>query len=146
GAVLGDRKVPSSWPMWALWLSHLNATGLTGTDNPALRKKIWQAAHYLLVSGQPTASRALCEHIHSEWARSLGLEHRDSLSCAHYLAYALADLGDLNRARRIGEQTLALRQQTLGDDHEDTLDSASDLAVITSRLGQPQHALAMHRD
>ena len=45
-------------------------------------------------------------------------------------------LGDLQAARELDEDTLARRRRVLGEDHPDTLTSASNLAADLCALGE----------
>ena len=53
------------------------------------------------------------------------------------LAVDLTDLGEYQAARELGEDTLA-RRRILGDDHPDTLTSASNLAASLRRANKRQ--------
>jgi hypothetical protein len=53
------------------------------------------------------------------------------------LAVARRNLGDLQGARDLHEQTLAARRRVLGADHPDTLLSMSNLATVRHNLDEP---------
>ena len=48
--------------------------------------------------------------------------------------------------REPDEDTLARRRRVLGEDHPDTLASASNLAMLLDRLGEPQAARELNED
>jgi hypothetical protein len=52
------------------------------------------------------------------------------------LANSLWGLGEYRQARALDEDTLARRRRVLGDDHPDTLASASNLANSLRGLGE----------
>jgi hypothetical protein len=52
----------------------------------------------------------------------------------------------LPAARRLAQDTFDRRRQILGEDHPDTLRSASNLAAILSRMGKMQAARNLERD
>jgi hypothetical protein len=52
----------------------------------------------------------------------------------------LRKLGEYERARQLDEDTLARRRRVLGDDHPDTLTSASNLAADLTNLGEHERA------
>ena len=56
------------------------------------------------------------------------------------LAADLRELGDHQAARELDEGTLARRRRVLGEDHPDTLRSASDLVRDIEALGEHQVA------
>jgi hypothetical protein len=62
------------------------------------------------------------------------------LTVAHYLAWALRDMGRYAEARELDEDTLARSRRVLGDDHRDTLNSANNLAYDLRSLGEYQAA------
>jgi hypothetical protein len=50
------------------------------------------------------------------------------------LANVLYDQGDLDRARRLYERALSIREARLGADHPDTARSRKDLAAVVAAL------------
>ena len=68
--------------------------------------------------------------------RVLGPDHPDTLTSINNLTETRRDLGDLEGARDLHEQTLAGLQRMLGDDHPDTLNSMYNLAEIRRELGE----------
>jgi hypothetical protein len=62
------------------------------------------------------------------------------LRSATQLAADLRDLGEVQAARDLDQDTLDRKRQVLGEDHPDTLTSASNLALDLRILGQPSDA------
>jgi hypothetical protein len=56
------------------------------------------------------------------------------------LGSTLRDLGDLDSARELLEQTLAARQRVLGSDHQSTLMAMNSLALTRRAFGDLQGA------
>jgi Tetratricopeptide repeat len=64
----------------------------------------------------------------------LGAEHPDTLGSMDSVAETFRDLGDLQGARELHEQTLAARRRVLSPDHPDTLRTMNSLTRIQRRL------------
>ena len=59
----------------------------------------------------------------------------ETLEAARMVAQILSGLGDYQQARTLDEDTLARRRRVLGEDHPDTLISATNLAPDLSAVG-----------
>ncbi|HWR47668.1 MAG TPA: tetratricopeptide repeat protein [Pseudonocardiaceae bacterium] len=70
----------------------------------------------------------------------LGDDHPDTLESAANVVGALWGLGQYERARRLGEDTLTCCRRALSDDHPDTLRSVHRLAVVLASLGEHDQA------
>jgi hypothetical protein len=70
-------------------------------------------------------------------------DHPRSLDRAHDRAAELAERGEYRQARELGEDTLARRRRTLGDDHPDTLTNVRHLAADLRALGEPERSAAL---
>jgi Tetratricopeptide repeat len=66
----------------------------------------------------------------------------DKVSADRRTAAELRELGEYQQARELDEDALARRRRVLGDDHPDTLASASNLATDLRALGQPAESQA----
>jgi hypothetical protein len=66
--------------------------------------------------------------------RVLGEDHPQTLVAADSLADTLRELGQYERARELGEDTLARMRRVLGEDHPRTLRAADSLAPAGSTL------------
>src|ERR1700760_398249 len=98
--------------------------------------------------------------------RDLGEDHPDTLAAADRLAGSLRAVGgdpeplttmrrmasshphrgDHQAARELGEDTLARRRRVLGEDHPDTLASASGLAISLRAVSERQAARELDED
>lgn len=65
---------------------------------------------------------------------TLGADHPETLEAADDLVDALIDLGAMQAARDIGEDTFTRRTRAFGADHPDTLDTANKLVVVLAGL------------
>ncbi|MGF7236413.1 MAG: FxSxx-COOH system tetratricopeptide repeat protein [Frankia sp.] len=71
---------------------------------------------------------------------TVGPNHHYALTCTTSLASALADLGDVTRARAMEEESLPRIQAVLGDDHPHALMCAANLALDLRALGRVEEA------
>ncbi|MEU0040762.1 FxSxx-COOH system tetratricopeptide repeat protein, partial [Streptomyces sp. NPDC006333] len=144
----GDPQSPADWPAWASLTAHLTAPHVATViaDRAELRPTLTKAAHFLIRSGLPRTAHDLSTALHKAWSTDLGPDHPDALTCAQYVGHATVDLGDLNKAHLIIEDTFARRRRVLGADHPDTLHSANDLAVTLVYLGEYAEARRMQED
>jgi hypothetical protein len=137
-AVSSDPDDPASWPTCALLTSHLQALlsrGLTTSEGPPqFRDLLLQSLRYLFVTGHYQTVVTLAGDTCRTWERSLGRDHRDTLTATNSLAAALHKLGNNVSARELDEDTLRRRQRVLGADHRDTLISANGLAAVLRAL------------
>jgi len=65
-----------------------------------------------------------------------------TLATAGNLAYTLAELGELQAARELAEETAARHRQVYGDDHRETMWSISVLIGVLKAAGDDARALA----
>jgi hypothetical protein len=141
-----DPANPATWPRWAQLMPHLLAVGLTATQNSALRWMAANACCYLLSRGETRAGHDLASDLHQHWLGRLGANERQSLAAAHYLAWALRDLGHYAAARDLDQDTLDRKRRVLGEDHQSTLTSANSLANDLRGLGDLQAARDLDQD
>ena len=141
-----DPGNPVSWPRWAQLMPHLLAADLAATGRRELRWMAYNACWYLLARGDTRTAHVLAAGLHQQWRDRLGDDHGRTLTAAHYLAWALRDMGRYAEARELDEDTLARNRRVRGDDHPDTLVSASALAVDLNNLGEYQAARELTED
>ena len=149
---------PETLPRWQQLAPHvLVATSADRHPEPddalAVRTSLLldRLARYRWTRGEPTGSenersRQLDEQLLHTRRRTLGEDHPDTLTAAHWLAVDLSHLGEHEQARALAEDTLTRRRRTLGPDHPDTLKSAYRLAVDLYELGEHQQACALDDD
>ena len=142
----GDTSNPVTWPRWAQLMPHLLAADLAATDTRDLRWMACNACGYLLARGDTRTAHVLAAGLHRQWRDRLGDDHENTLAVAHYLAWALRDMGRYAEARELDEDTLARCRRVLGDDHPNTLASATNLAVDLRGLGEYQAARELDED
>jgi Tetratricopeptide repeat/Domain of unknown function (DUF4062)/NB-ARC domain len=142
----GDPGNPVTWPRWAQLMPHLLAADLAATDRRELRWMACDACSYLLARGDTRTAHVLTTDLHQQWRDRLGEDHEDTLTAAHYLAWALRAMGRYAAARELDEDTLARYRRVLGGDHPSTLASASNLALDLRNLGEYQAAHELDED
>jgi hypothetical protein len=142
----GDMGNPVTWPRWAQLMPHLLSAGLAATDRRELRWMACDACWYLLARGDTRTAHVLAADLHQQWRDRLGDDHANTLTVAHYLAWALRDMGRYAEARELDEDTLARYRRVLGDDHLSTLGSATALAFDLSNLGEHRAARELDED
>ena len=127
-----------------------------GEDHPDTLASADALAVSLRAAGEYQAARELDEDTLARRRRVLGEDHPDTLASADGLAVSLRAVGghpgtltsvsslaasvghpgEYQAARELGEDTLARRRRVLGEDHPDTLASASNLVMILGRVGE----------
>ncbi|MGH3833207.1 MAG: FxSxx-COOH system tetratricopeptide repeat protein [Pseudonocardiaceae bacterium] len=152
GAVPADdpQDNSSAWPAWRLLLPHvLVATDTYRTLTDVEEDVAWllaRAAAYLQIRGELAPARPLLERARDLRRSVLGEDHPDTLQTASGLSFNLWELGQHERARELGEDTLARCRRVLGEDHPDTLRAASFLAGTLGELGRYERAGELGED
>jgi hypothetical protein len=142
----GDEHDPAFWPGWARILPHLLAADPESSSNPELRDLACRAAWYLYHRGQPQEASLFADHLHLAWRDALGPDDPHTLRMASALLRSLTYVGPYDRARDLGEDTLARSRRTFGDDHPDTLRAAHLLSSCLHHLGAFQQARHLNED
>ena len=78
--------------------------------------------------------------------RELGPEHPDTLQSRHTMAVGFFNLGRVQDAVWLNEETLRIRERVLGAEHPDTLHSRNDLASGYYHLGRVVEAVWHYED
>ena len=86
------------------------------------------ACWYLLARGDTRTAHDLAATCASTGATGSAMTTSTRWRLPRYLAWALRDMGRYAEARDLDQDTLARRRRVLGEDHPDTLASASNLA------------------
>jgi tetratricopeptide (TPR) repeat protein len=142
----GDPVNPVTWPRWAQLMPHLLAADLVATDTRGLRWMACNACMYVIARGDTRTAHDLAAELHQDWRGRLGDDHENTLAVAHYLAWALREMGRYAEARKLDEDTLDRKRRLLGDDHPTTLASANNLAWDLRELGEYQAARELDED
>jgi tetratricopeptide (TPR) repeat protein len=103
-----------------------------------------QAGVYLWSRGRYRQALTLQGEALAGLRKALGNDHPHTMHSMHNLALTRRELGDLQGARELFEQTLAARRRVLGDDHPHTLGSMSHLAETRRDLGDLRGARDLH--
>ena len=127
----------------------LTAAAIAAT-NPqgSLMKAITHYNHRLdsINVDDPVALRGELAHheaIHSQVAKTLGVEDPSVLGFVNNLAIGYSVLGRAQEAVDLGKRALEIRERVLGPEHPDTLSSQSNLAIGYRALGRAQEAVEL---
>jgi transcriptional regulator with XRE-family HTH domain/tetratricopeptide (TPR) repeat protein len=142
----GDPPNPATWGRWAQLMPHVLAADLATTDNPALRQLVRRGCWYLIERGDARTPLEIMSNLRQQWRERLGQDHEHTLMAAHYLGWALLEMGRYAEARDLNQDTLARRRGVLGEDHPDTLNSAHNLALVLRMLGEVRAARDLDHD
>jgi hypothetical protein len=142
----GDSGNPVTWSRWAQLMPHLLAADLGATSNPALRWTAGDACWYLLARGDSRTAYDFARLLRQLWQERLGEDDQHTMVIAHYLGWALRDLGRYTEARDVHQDTLNHKRRVLGEDNPSSLNSASDLATDLSLLGEVAAARDLEQD
>ncbi len=109
----GDPPNPATWTRWAQLIPHVLAADLAATDSPALRELVRRACWYLIERGDARTPRDIISNLRQQWRDRLGEDHEHTLMAAHYLAWALLEMGRYAESRDLNQDTLARRRRVL---------------------------------
>jgi tetratricopeptide (TPR) repeat protein len=145
---LGDVGLVDSAPDGSLVINRLVARFVQGAGQdeaarPAAEQAMAAIAAELNDSGVPGAMLPFQPHLRALVAGALGRRDALAAALAHELGNHLRIMGDMAAARQLYEQALAIREQALGPDHVDTLESRNRLASILSVQGDQPGARAL---
>ncbi len=141
----GDPEDPGTWPGWARLLPHLLAADPAPDCSLSVRVVGVSAAWYLIMRGDSQAGLDLARLFYNSASGSPD-EEQISLGAGNAVATALVRLDRLGEARQVGGDVLGRARQLNGQDHPNTLASATTLAVILREAGDVQAARDLDTD
>ncbi|WP_454936058.1 tetratricopeptide repeat protein, partial [Actinomyces oris] len=94
--------------------------------------------------GMPHLALALTDSV-TRAGDTLGSDHPSTLASRNNLAYAYQDVGKLDEAITLYEQTLEDHTRILGPDHPSTLASRNNLAYAYQDAGRLNDAITLHK-
>ena len=121
----GDPAEPVDLARWARLMPHLLAADLAATGNADLRTLACDAVLLPAIARRYRSAHNLASDLHLQWRQRLGADHSDTLSIVHYLASALREMGRYTDARDLDQDILDRERRLRGNDHPNTLISAS---------------------
>lgn len=145
-ALRGDPENPADWADYALLAPHVLATAPQADRDPAGRRAILDTVRYLHARGNSQAVRDVCTPLVERWRSELGADHPDTLVAASRLLFDLIPVGEVEAARRLGEDTLQRCRTVLGPDHATTLGAAAGLTLALAQLGEAPSARVLGED
>jgi len=129
-----------------------------GPDHPETISVINTLATSYAAVDRADESEKLFDEALSTQQRLAGVNHPSSLGIKSNLAWTLynvamqQDFGKsdaskrrLERARDLGEQVLQARSRVLGEEHQDTLSSMNNLALVYTQLGPVDKAIELNK-
>mmetsp|Transcript_105677 Transcript_105677/g.328159 ORF Transcript_105677/g.328159 Transcript_105677/m.328159 type:complete len:963 (+) Transcript_105677:95-2983(+) len=115
-------------------LSLLRTRCMPATEHTTELDMYWRLkdnlARMLRESGDLTGAESYFRSLHQEMEERLGRGSVTSLHCLNQLAVTLQKRDRLDEALEVHRNCLTRRRQVLGPKHEDTLQSASNMAVL----------------
>ncbi|MEU4443473.1 tetratricopeptide repeat protein [Actinosynnema sp. NPDC050801] len=121
-AVAGaDPNLPADWPAFQSVLPHGQALDHTDRDTDDLGVLANELGRYVQDQGDATTAIALHTRAERGYGRLHGRDHLYTLTARNNLAYAYTAAGDLERAIRLYQATLADAERVLGPDHPKTV-------------------------
>ncbi|WP_411832365.1 protein kinase domain-containing protein [Pseudoxanthomonas mexicana] len=122
-----------------------HAATLPGNDPVRVRLELAQA-QLVSASGDRAAGKALRQALLERLVAQHGERDPMVLEVRNDLAASQRALGEMQEARANMESVLATRRETLGADHEDTLNAQGNLAVLRMMGGEKKGALELQRE
>ncbi|MDR0849239.1 MAG: tetratricopeptide repeat protein [Propionibacteriaceae bacterium] len=112
-------------------------------DSKEFLATVHRVASVAIEHEDPFTTIALADY-QTDLMRVLGADHPDTLTSRHNLAAAYESAGDVGKAIRLFEETLADKLRVLGADHPDTLTSRNNLAGAYRSAGDVGKAIPLH--
>ncbi|RKT56508.1 FxSxx-COOH system tetratricopeptide repeat protein [Saccharothrix australiensis] len=141
---------PAVWPWWRQLLPHVLEATAAGRAPDAIADSaswlLYAAGTYLAARGEPRQAVVLQERAYGDTRGRLGADDTDTLSMAAGLADTLREAEDYERARVLGEDTLARLKKVSGDDDPTTLMAATNLANVLQWMGEGDQARRLNED
>ena len=146
----------STWPIWQQLLPHVLTVAQPhdehgeddedDEDDEAINYLLYRAAAYQQWRGALRAARPLWERLYQRRLRGGEADTRTRSKPPEASGNSCACWASTSRPATLDEDTLTRCRRVLGDDHPDTLASASNLARDLSGLGDYQQARTLDED
>jgi tetratricopeptide (TPR) repeat protein len=144
----GDPDETQHWPLHAEIGPHIRPAGLIEAGGNEARRVVLDQMRYLFRIGDYEGSRELGEATLPVWSApaqqgGLGPDHEFTLIANRHYADALRQVGEIDEARRIDEETLKRLRESpeFGVEHEHTLYIANSVGVDLRISGEYRKAL-----
>ncbi|MFI6903681.1 FxSxx-COOH system tetratricopeptide repeat protein [Nonomuraea sp. NPDC050394] len=142
----GDPEDPAGWAAWSRMVPHLFAVAPDASGDHDLREMACDAGWYLIERGEAQASARFSAQLYSQWQKTLGPRHAQTLAAARDLARALREQGDYADAARLYGQATHEAEAELGADDPLTLRLKHGSAINLHLLGRDREAYALQKD
>ncbi|MEU6810947.1 FxSxx-COOH system tetratricopeptide repeat protein [Streptomyces sp. NPDC046831] len=118
------------WPRYSALLTHVGASQAIECEEPWTRRLVLNEVWFLRARGDHAAALRLGERAAEIWKERLGEDHEEVLAIDQQIAEALREQGaDLRRAYELQSGLVQRFRRVLGEEHEDTLQAQSFMAI-----------------
>ncbi|MFI1014401.1 FxSxx-COOH system tetratricopeptide repeat protein [Streptomyces sp. NPDC020965] len=118
------------WTGYSALLPHLVASNAVECEEGWTRRLVLNEVWFLRLRGDISAALSLGERASAIWREKLGEDHEEVLAIDQQLAQALREQGvELERAHALQADLVNRFGRVLGEEHEDTLQAQSYLAI-----------------
>lgn len=141
-----DEDDEAARERWTALMPHLLAIEPRDLATNLGRLTVCLACALLTDRGDPVTARDRLQQLHQAWVAELGVDHRQTLLAATYLAEALRRTGAEDRSLPLLEEVLRHQRRVRGEDDPETLAAASRLAVQLADAGRLPEARRLGED
>jgi hypothetical protein len=141
-----DPNQPDSvaqWPRYGELFPHVLASSAAHCGNGQVSQLVYNVTRYLWRWGDSVGSRDLAQHAYDRAKQQLGAGAPETLRIGQWLGFMLFILGRFGEAAELNAATLEIFRETLGEDHENTLDVLQAVAADRRVQGRFAEALAI---
>ena len=132
-----------NWDMLSVINRHLRPSGIIDADDKAARAVIIDQIRFLYLRGDHASSNDLAGEVVRKWRESPGASDEQTLVACRLLGIVRRDLGLMEEARQLNEDTLERCRAVFGPEHEHTLVTANSYACDLRVSGAYADALAL---
>jgi tetratricopeptide (TPR) repeat protein len=132
----GDPDNPRTWDRHAQLSPHVTSSGVVEAKSEAARRVALDQIRYRFIRGDWVRSRSMGERVVRDWQETLGPDHELTLIAQRHLAIALRELGEVERAATLNQETLQRLRTVFGEDHEHALSTANSVGYDLRLRGE----------
>lgn len=141
-----DAVHPACWPRWTALLPHILALDPSESDHDGFRKLSCDAVWYMLNRGQNMLALVVSQRVYHAWVARFGSDADDPLRMADHVGRAFRNIGDLEAARQLHQETFVKRLAISGPDHVSTLLVACNLGIDLTDAGEHEQACRLNAE
>lgn len=132
-----------NWEMLSIINRHLRPSMIIDADDRAAKSVVIDQIRFIYNRGDYVSSNDLAQEVIRRWSESPGPSDEQTLIACRLRGIVLRDLGFMEEARGINENTLELSRTVFGPEHEHTLITANSYACDLRVSGAYADALAL---